>query len=78
MFVKYEELYDYLTSNDKPKSNQCVAEFFEEDRPYRMFFDVEIPKKMKNPPETIDVDKLKDKICEVMNRITRTHSGSIF
>jgi hypothetical protein len=60
----------------KPKSNQCVAEEFVSDIPYRMFFDIEPKKGVEK--ETVPIDKIKQTITTIMSRITRTHAGSDF
>lgn len=49
--IKFEQLYDFLMYNGKPKANQCVAEEFIDDIYYRMFFDIEPKKRQKGEKE---------------------------
>lgn len=56
--IKFEQLYNFLMYNGKPKDNQCVAEEFIDDIYYRMFFDIE-PKTDKEGEEDEEEDKQK-------------------
>ncbi len=77
--VKFKNLYNLLTDTQGfPKKGQCISENFDYDRPYRFFLDIEQPNDMKDLPEIIPIEQIKQNLTEVMNRITRVHLGAQF
>lgn len=72
--VDYANLYKTVCKDGIPHKNKSYHEQFIIDKPYRLFFDIEIPSN-RNDIKFINITKIVDEIKGMLTKVTNHNYG---